>query len=157
MYMIAMSYIDPLEFASDKNNYRMPKLNNIYMGLQKITTVLLTRIGQNLKMSPEKSLNTFLFMVIPSYFVALLFYNSNFELLAIPFLIIYVARVFAANKLKEQVGKLTILNVVFLVLLLLNIVLSIFWKTPVDFSLIIIITLLNTIKIWFNNTELYEL
>lgn len=157
MYMIMMSYIEPLDFASDKNNYRLPKLNNLYVGLQKISTVLLTRLGKNLTINPASSLNSFLFIVIPSYFIALLFYNSNFELLSIPFLLIYVARIFATNKFKEQVGKLTLINGILMALLLINIVLSIFWKTPVDFSLIIIITLLNTIKIWFNNTELYEL
>lgn len=155
LYLFIMTYVEPLSFSSNRKNYVYPKMNLLYTVMQKNVTQLLTRLGKNLSHKPRTSIITGYVILFISYLLSLLFYNSNFEFMFLPFLLIYVARVFASNSFNLEYKFLNKTKWIWFILLLINLVLSVFWKTPIDYSLVLIISLINTISIWFKNMEIY--
>ena len=130
-YLIFSSYFNPLDYASDTKSYIRPKLDRVYLQLQEIIRVLLSLLGTNL-------------------------YNSGFVVLAIPFILLFVVRSFASRKTQEAGSRLKMFKWVLFIFLLINSVLSAYWKTPFSFELVVVISMVNSLQLWLENTEIYD-
>lgn len=157
IFLFSASYINPLDFSSDNKNYMYPKFNNVYSTAQKILTQIFSRMGKGLTNKPYSSLNLAMVIIIISNITNILFYSSNFEAIAIPIILIYGARVFAGNSFRSELGRLNIYKWILFVFLAISTITSIFWRTPWDYTLMVIITILNTMSIWFKNTYVYSI
>ncbi len=84
-------YFNPLDYASDINKYiRQRKLDKVYLDLQRILTQLLV-LSDNLHKDNKSSLSTYnYFYWIAETISAILFYNSGFAILGVPFLMMFV-------------------------------------------------------------------
>ena len=87
--------------------------------------------------------------------MGLLFYGSAFSIIALPSLILYVVRVFASNSFRDEVSALAMRKWLLFGLLVIQAGISIFWKTPFDYGLFVIISLMNAIGVFFRNTYIY--
>ena len=157
IFLTTLSVVEPLDFSSDNKKYIFPKFNMLYQNAQKIAVPLLSRLGSNLKNKPQGSLYYSFILTLLGSLTGLLFYNSNFSILGLPFFLIFIARSFTSNKMKEQVGKITIFKWILFLVLLINSIVSVIWKTPFDYTLLIIISIYNTVGIWFKNTYVYTI
>lgn len=148
-------YFNPLDYASDTKKYIRPKLDKVYLDLQRILSQLLVLSGTNLHKDNKSSYwQTFILMILGTI-PAILFYNSGFALLSIPFLMMFVIRSIASGNIKESSSKLGFLKWLLFLLLLINTILSAYWKTPFGFETFLIISFLNSTELWMKNTELY--
>ena len=86
-YLVFSSYFNPLDYASDTKSYIRPKLDRVYLQLQEITKVLLTLLGHNLDKKPESSLRIAYLIGLVGTLTGILFYNSGFVVLSIPFIL----------------------------------------------------------------------
>ena len=69
----------------------------------------------------------------------------------------FVIRSIASGKIKESASQLGFLKWVMFLLLLINTILSAYWKTPFGFETFVLISFLNSTELWMKNTELYGL
>ncbi len=69
----------------------------------------------------------------------------------------FVVRSIASGKIKESASQLGFLKWVMFLLLLINTILSAYWKTPFGFETFVLISFLNSTELWMKNTELYGL
>ena len=155
VFISTLSVIEPIDFSSDNKKYIFPKFNLLYQNLQKLSTPLLGRLGTSLKNKPEGSLTYSFLLTLGGSVLGLLFYNSNFSILGIPFFFIFIVRSFVANDLKRLAKKINLYKYILFFILVINSIISIFWKTPFDYALLIIISFYNTTSIWFKNTYVY--
>ena len=150
------SYFNPLDYASDTNKYIRPKLDKVYLDLQRILTQLLVLSGTNLHKDNKSSYKHTIILLIAGTIPAILFYNSGFAIISVPFLMMFVVRSIA-GKIKESASQLGFLKWVMFLLLLINTILSAYWKTPFGFETFVLISFLNSTELWMKNTELYGL
>ena len=155
IFIFSLSYVDPLAFASDKHNYQMPKFNLIYNNVQKFAKILMHRIGKNLDIKPSTTLNVAFGITVVASLISILFYNSSFEIITYPIFLVYVCRVFISNKFKSEVHKITLFKWILFGLFVVDCIMSFIWRTSVDYSLFVMISLYNSTAIWFRNTEIY--
>lgn len=151
------SYFNPLDYASDTNKYIRPKLDKVYLDLQRILTQLLVLSGTNLHKDNKSSYKHTIILLIAGTIPAILFYNSGFAIISVPFLMMFVVRSIASGKIKESASQLGFLKWVMFLLLLINTILSAYWKTPFGFETFVLISFLNSTELWMKNTELYGL
>lgn len=151
------SYFNPLDYASDTNKYIRPKLDKVYLDLQRILTQLLVLSGTNLHKDNKSSYKHTAILLVLGTIPAILFYNSGFAILGVPFLMMFVVRSIASGKIKESASKLGFLKWLMFLLLLINTILSAYWKTPFGFETFVLISFLNSTELWMKNTELYGL
>ena len=151
------SYFNPLDYASDTNKYIRPKLDKVYLDLQRILTQLLVLSGTNLHKDNKSSYRHTIILLVAGTIPAILFYNSGIAILGIPFLMMFVVRSIASGKIKESASQLGFLKWVMFLLLLINTILSAYWKTPCGVETFVIISFLNSTELWMKNTELYGL
>lgn len=154
-YLVFSSYFNPLDYASDTKSYIRPKLDRIYLQLQEITKVLLTLLGHNLDKKPESSLRIAYLIGLVGTLTGILFYNSGFVVLSIPFILLFVVRSFASGKTIEAGSRLKLFKWVLFIFLLINSVLSAYWKTPFGFELVVVISIVNSLQLWLDNLEIY--
>lgn len=154
-YLVFSSYFNPLDYASDTKSYIRPKLDRVYLQLQEITKVLLTLLGHNLDKKPESSLRIAYLIGLVGTLTGILFYNSGFVVLAIPFILLFVVRSFASGKTIEAGSRLKLFKWVLFIFLLINSVLSAYWKTPFGFELVVVISIVNSLQLWLDNLEIY--
>ena len=155
-YLIFSSYFNPLDYASDTKSYIRPKLDRVYLQLQEISRVLLTLLGTNLDKKPESSLRVAYLIGLIGTLTGILFYNSGFVVLAIPFILLFVVRSFASRRTQEAGSRLKMFKWVLFIFLLINSVLSAYWKTPFSFELVVVISIVNSLQLWLENTEIYD-
>ena len=124
------SYFNPLDYASDTNKYIRPKLDKVYLDLQRILTHLLVLSGTNLHKDNKSSYKHTAILLVLGTIPAILFYNSGFAILGVPFLMMFVVRSIASGKIKESASQLGFLKWLMFLLLLINTILSAYWKTP---------------------------
>ena len=151
------SYFNPLDYASDTDKYIRPKLDKVYLDLQRILTQLLVLSGTNLHKDNKSSYKHTIILFVLGTIPAILFYNSGFAILGVPFLMMFVVRSIASGKIKESASQLGFLKWVMFLLLLINTILSAYWKTPFGFETFVLISFLNSTELWMKNTELYGL
>lgn len=154
-YLVFSSYFNPLDYASDTKSYIRPKLDRVYLQLQEITKVLLTLLGHNLDKKPESSLRIAYLIGLVGTLTGILFYNSGFVVLSIPFILLFVVRSFASGKTIEAGSRLKLFKWVLFIFLLINSVLSAYWKTPFGFELVVVISIVNSLQLWLDNLEIY--
>lgn len=154
-YLVFSSYFNPLDYASDTKSYIRPKLDRVYLQLQEITKVLLTLLGHNLDKKPESSLRIAYLIGLVGTLNGILFYNSGFVVLSIPFILLFVVRSFASGKTIEAGSRLKLFKWVLFIFLLINSVLSAYWKTPFGFELVVVISIVNSLQLWLDNLEIY--
>lgn len=154
-YLVFSSYFNPLDYASDTKSYIRPKLDRVYLQLQEITKVLLTLLGHNLDKKPETSLRIAYLIGLVGTLTGILFYNSGFVVLSIPFILLFVVRSFASGKTAEAGSRLKLFKWVLFIFLLINSVLSAYWKTPFGFELVVVISIVNSLQLWLDNLEIY--
>jgi membrane protein len=154
-YLVFSSYFNPLDYASDTKSYIRPKLDRVYLQLQEITKVLLTLLGHNLDKKPESSLRIAYLIGLIGTLTGILFYNSGFVVLSIPFILLFVVRSFASGKTIEAGSRLKLFKWVLFIFLLINSVLSAYWKTPFGFELVVVISIVNSLQLWLDNLEIY--
>lgn len=154
-YLVFSSYFNPLDYASDTKSYIRPKLDRVYLQLQEITKVLLTLLGHNLDKKPESSLRIAYLIGLVGTLTGILFYNSGFVVLSIPFILLFVVRSFASGKTLEAGSRLKLFKWVLFIFLLINSVLSAYWKTPFGFELVVVISIVNSLQLWLDNLEIY--
>lgn len=154
-YLVFSSYFNPLDYASDTKSYIRPKLDRVYLQLQEITKVLLTLLGHNLDKKPESSLRIAYLIGLVGTLTGILFYNSGFVVLSIPFILLFVVRSFASGKTVEAGSRLKLFKWVLFIFLLINSVLSAYWKTPFGFELVVVISIVNSLQLWLDNLEIY--
>ena len=154
-YLVFSSYFNPLDYASDTKSYIRPKLDRVYLQLQEITKVLLTLLGHNLDKKPESSLRIAYLIGLVGTLTGILFYNSGFVVLSIPFILLFVVRSFASGKTIEAGSRLKLFKWVLFIFLLVNSVLSAYWKTPFGFELVVVISIVNSLQLWLDNLEIY--
>lgn len=154
-YLYATRLINPLNFVSDNKDYLIPKVNYFYMSVQKVAANMLKFVGKNLEKSPRASLNTATALTVFGTVVGMFLYGSSFSIIALPSLILYVVRVFAGNSFREEVKVVNLHKWLLFVLLLIQSVISIFWKTPFDYGLFVMISLLNATSLFFKHTYIY--
>lgn len=154
-YSIAAKMVNPLNFASDNRDYLIPKINYFYTTVQKTAKNVLKFVGKNLEKEPRQSLNSAVTLTVIGAVVGTVVYGSYFSLIGLPSLILYVVRVFASNSFREELGALTSRKWVLFVLFVIQATISVFWKTPLDYSLFIMISLMNAIGVFFKNTYIY--
>jgi len=154
-YLVFSSYFNPLDYASDTKSYIRPKLDRVYLQLQEIIKVLLTLLGHNLDKKPESSLRIAYLIGLVGTLTGILFYNSGFVVLSIPFILLFVVRSFASGKTLEAGSRLKLFKWVLFIFLLINSVLSAYWKTPFGFELVVVISIVNSLQLWLDNLEIY--
>lgn len=154
-YLMFSSYFNPLDYASDTKNYIRPKLDRVYLQLQDILKVLLTLLGTNLEKKPQGSLKTAQIIAFVGTLIGILFYNSGFVILSLPFIFLFVVRSFVAGKTIEAGDRLRLFKWILFILLACNSILSAYWKTPFGFELLIVISIVNSLQLWLQNTEVY--
>lgn len=154
--LIAFSYINPIDFSSDKEEYRMPEMNKLYRNLKSLTELLLTRLGENLQLRPGSSLTVSTSIAVISWLMSTLFYNSSFVMWSIPFLLIFVARVFAGNEMKNFSGTIARHKWILTLIVLINAGTTVYFRTAMDFNLLILVSLYNLVHVWFRTTEIYR-
>lgn len=154
-YLVFSSYFNPLDYASDTKSYIRPKLDRVYLQLQEIIKVLLTLLGHNLDKKPERSLRIAYLIGLVGTLTGILFYNSGFVVLSIPFILLFVVRSFASGKTLEAGSRLKLFKWVLFIFLLINSVLSAYWKTPFGFELVVVISIVNSLQLWLDNLEIY--
>lgn len=154
-YLVFSSYFNPLDYASDTKSYIRPKLDRVYLQLQEITKVLLTLLGHNLDKKPESSLRIAYLIGLVGTLTGILFYNSGFVVLSIPFILLFVVRSFASGKTIEAGSRLKLFKWVLFIFLLINSILSAYWKTPFGFELVVVISIVNSLQLWLDNLEIY--
>lgn len=154
-YLVFSSYFNPLDYASDTKSYIRPKLDRVYLQLQEISKVLLTLLGHNLDKKPEGSLRIAYLIGLVGTLTGILFYNSGFVVLSIPFILLFVVRSFASGKTLEAGSRLKLFKWVLFIFLLINSVLSAYWKTPFGFELVVVISIVNSLQLWLDNLEIY--
>ena len=148
-------YFNPLDYASDTEKYIRPRVDKVYLDLQSLAKQLLFLSGNNLHKDAKSSYRQMLILLLLGSLFGILFYNSGFVILSIPFLIMYIIRTFAAGATKENAKQVGLAKWIMFWLLLLNTVLSAYWKTPFGFEMFALISLLNSTELWMKNTELY--
>ena len=114
-------------------------------------------LGHNLTKNTKSSWRVTQFLLFFGTLFAVLFYNSGFAILSIPFFITYIARVFAAGETQEAAKKLRLTKWFLFLILLGNTILSAIWKTPFGYETVVLISFLNTMQLWLQNTEIYGL
>ena len=154
-YLFAAKLINPLNFASDNKDYLIPKVNYFYTTVRKTAANMLKFVGKNLEKEPRQSLNSAFFLTIIGAVAGALLYGSSFSIIAIPSLILYVVRVFASNSFRDEASALATRKWILFLLLAIQSVVSIFWKTPFDYGLFVIVSLMNAMGIFFRNTYIY--
>lgn len=154
-YLSAAKLINPLNFASDNRDYLIPKVNYFYTTVRKTASNMLKFVGKHLEKQPRQSLNTAVILTVVGSVIGLLFYGSAFSIIALPSLILYVVRVFASNSFRDEVSALAMRKWLLFGLLVIQAGISIFWKTPFDYGLFVIISLMNAIGVFFRNTYIY--
>ena len=154
-YLVFSSYFNPLDYASNTKSYIRPKLDRVYLQLQEIIKVLLTLLGHNLDKKPESSLRIAYLIGLVGTLTGILFYNSGFVVLSIPFILLFVVRSFASGKTLEAGSRLKLFKWVLFIFLLINSVLSAYWKTPFGFELVVVISIVNSLQLWLDNLEIY--
>lgn len=156
LYTFAVSYWNPLNYASDNKNYFRGKFNVLYKELQEhIVPALLGRMGKHLNSRPRTTLIAAFLITLVGSITATLFYNSSFEILALPILVIYIARVFASNSFRSELGVLNLFKWLLFLMFIINAIMSVFWRTSIDYSLFVIISVMNSTSVWFKNTYIY--
>lgn len=157
IYVFSMTYLNPLKFSSDDEMYKFPKFNALYSGMyQTFAKPLLGRMGKNLDQKPSSTLIVAFVLTTIGAFFSTMFYNSSFEIIALPIFLIYVARVFASNSFKKQLAMLGIMKWLLLLMFITNAILSVFFKTSIDYSLWVMISVFNTAGIWFKHMHIYR-
>ena len=78
------------------------------------------------------------------------------EILSIPFILLFVVRSFASRRTQEAGSRLKMFKWVLFIFLLINSVLSAYWKTPFGFELVVVISIVNSLQLWLENTEIYD-
>lgn len=157
VFLVFSSYFNPLDYASDTKKYIRANVDRVYLDLQHIVKVLLGLLGHNLTKNTKSSWRVTQFLLFFGTLFAVLFYNSGFAILSIPFFITYIARVFAAGETQEAAKKLRLTKWFLFLILLGNTILSAIWKTPFGYETVVLISFLNTMQLWLQNTEIYGL
>lgn len=157
LFLILSRLVNPINFASDNVNYVMPKFNVVYHELQRVVGNLLTRVGKNLSVNSKSSFIMFLVVIIITSVINIFTYSSNMEALALVPFGMYVARVVAGNKFKEELKKLKLVKLLLFAILAVQLITSIFFRTPTDYTLIVILSIVNSTIIWFKNTYIYTI
>ena len=157
VFLIFASYFNPLDYASDTDKYIRANVDKVYLDLQHIVKVLLKLLGHNLTKNTKSSWRVTQFLLFLGTIFAVLFYNSGFAILSIPFFITYIARVFASGETKEAAKKLRLTKWFLFLILVANTILSAIWKTPFGYETVVLISFLNTMQLWLQNTEIYGL
>lgn len=154
-YIYISKFFNPINFASDNRNFLIPKVNYFYLSLRKTAQNVLQFLGKHLERGSIGSLKiTFILSVIGSL-SGFLFYGSSFAILGIAPLIVFVVRTFAGNYFREDLKTLNLYKWILFAIFAVNSIVSIIWKTPIDFQLFILISLMNSICVFYKNTYIY--
>lgn len=155
LYMVGTRLINPMNFASDNRDYLIPQVNYFYTSTRKTAANLLKFVGKHLERQPRGTLMTTAITTAIGSVVGLVIYGSSFAILGIAPLILYVVRVFAGNHFRTEVGALAQVKWGLFLLYVIQAVVSIFWKIPLDYQLFVIISLMNAVGLFFKHTYIY--
>lgn len=155
LYFIVAKLFNPLNFASDDRNYQLPKFNLAYsIANRRLAPAFLSRLGEHLELHPQGSLLANFIIVATSAIIGIFWYQHNWEIVAFPLLILFVARIIASNEFKSLTKLVTLLKWLLFVLFLVQQVTSIFWAVPTDYSLWCYISIYNALGIWMRNMNI---
>lgn len=155
IYLLVAKCFNPLYFASDDKNYQLPKFNLAYsIANRRLAPAFLSRIGKNLALHAKGSLLANFIIVFTSALIGIFWYQHNWEIVGFPLLILFVLRTIAANNFKTVSRLITILKWILFMLFLIQAVTSIFFITPLDYTLWCYISIYNALGIWMRNMKI---
>ena len=155
IYLLVARLFNPLYFASDNKNYQLPKFNLAYsIANRRLAPAFLSRMGKNLELHAKGSLLANFVIVATSALIGILWYQHNWEIIGFPLLILFVARTLAANNFEAVSRLITVLKWILFMLFLIQAVTSIFFITPLDYTLWCYISIYNALGIWMRNMKI---
>lgn len=154
-YLMGTKLVNPMNFVSDNKDYLIPRVNQFYTSTSRTASNLLRFVGKHLERHPRGTLMTAAITTVIGSLVGLVIYGSSFAILGVAPLILYVVRVFAGNHFRDEVGALAQVKWGLFAFYVIQAVVSIFWKTPLDYQLFVIISLMNAVGLFFKHTYIY--
>lgn len=155
IYLLVAHLFNPLNFASDDKNYQLPKFNLAYsIANRRLAPAFLSRLGKNLQLHPQGSLIANFCIVFTSGLIGIFWYQHNWEIVAFPLLIVFVARMLVANNFKELSRTVTFFKWMLFMLFLAQAITSVFWAVPLDYTLWCYISIYNALGIWMRNMKI---